>query len=176
MLQHYLDFSILQTNYPRLFDQPDQQDEFSKIAQRTKENLVLQSFAVVSYMGFCYPLMFQSVEMKQYFCAVMGYFCGRWFDSKKLNMDSFKQFETDYQGSLGNHENPLETVNAGQKLPSLENKIMIVHDVAKIYYCAENRNAVPQIAVGKCVSGVTYSETKLLASDVYPDGQMLPRT
>ena len=76
MLQHYLDFSILQTNYKELFDQPDQSDEFSKIAQRTKEDLVLQNFAVVSYLGFCYPLMFQSVEMKQYFCAAMGQFCG----------------------------------------------------------------------------------------------------
>lgn len=41
MLQHYLDFSILQTNFTQLFDRPDQQDEFTKIAQRTKENLVL---------------------------------------------------------------------------------------------------------------------------------------
>lgn len=46
---------------------------------------------------------------------------------------------------------------------------MVVHDVAKIYYCAENQSVAPQIAVGKCISGITYSETQLLASDVYPD-------
>lgn len=106
----------------------------------------------------------------------MGQFCGHQFDLKKLNMDNFKQFETDYQGSLGNHENPLEVVSVGQQLPSLADKIMIVHDVAKIYYCAEKQGTVPQIALGKCISGITYSDTTLLASDVYPDEQILRRT